>query len=505
MTEFLPLDAPPQAREEQRQRYHLALIGSDLGLWDWDVTTGIVRFSPRWAQIAGYDKSELTEDFATFERLLHPDDLRETKLLLEQYFAGDTDQYEAEFRMKQKSGGWRWVLSRGKISERAANGEPLRVVGTHLDITDRKRAELALGEHIGQFSMAEEVADVGHWRVDLVNDTIFWSDVVYRIHAVDPQMYELDLETAMKFYHPEDRPLVEECVRLAIEEAKPFAFDCRLIGGDGVQRHVTSRGRPILSEDGDVIALFGVFQDVTKRKEAELLKDQFLATVNHELRSPLTSLIGSLDIIAARITDGDLATCARLLEIGRTSAGRLQRLVNDLLDHQEMSQGVMTYDRQETDALLLLEGIHQRHESYARRYGVTLRKDFNPDGAVLRTDAFRLEQALGNLISNACKFSEDGSEVALQASLDGGHVVFTVADKGVGIPEEKHEKVFERFTRLANARDRQIEGTGLGLPIAKEIIKQLGGSIALQSTLGEGTTFTVRLPVERAAADRLAG
>lgn len=135
-----------QALETLRARLAFALDGADDAVWDWNVETGHVEFSPRWAEMAGYTVDELEPHVGAWERMVHPDDLSRLRPTLEAHLAGDTPQYESEFRMRHKDGRWLWILDRGKVVARDADGRPLRAVGTHVDITAGREAEEALRE-----------------------------------------------------------------------------------------------------------------------------------------------------------------------------------------------------------------------------------------------------------------------------------------------------------------------------------------------------------------------
>ena len=295
---------------KQKETLELALAGGDLGLWDWDVTTDKVSFSERWAAMVGYRKSELAEDFSTWERLVEPDDLERTAGELKQFVEGEIPGYEVEFRMRHKDGHWVWVQSKGKIFERDTSGKPTRIVGVHIDVSDRKIKELEIRDQNRQLEMAEAVADMGHWSLDGETGEVEWSDGIFHIHGLDPAHGVQDLKNAINMYHPDDREIVDRHVKEALETGKPFDFQLRIIRADGEIRHVSSRGEGVRDEaNPGRIDVFGIFQDVTEKVLSETRlkehEDRTLALLSNIVDGVLTideeGVIDSCNAASARI------------------------------------------------------------------------------------------------------------------------------------------------------------------------------------------------------------
>lgn len=294
---------------QSREQLALAIEGGDLGLWDANFETRVVRFSPRWAEMLGYGKEEREESFDAWDALVHPEDLKRLRATRDAYFAGDSTAYSAEIRMRHSRGDWRWIVSKGKIFERNAKGEPRRVVGTHMDITSRKRGELALIEQNRHLELAEQVADIGHWRIDLADQSIFWSEGIYEIHGVTPDSYQPELVSAIEFYHPEDRPHVEHAVGRALEEQRPFEFDLRIVRPGGEIRHVRSKGECYPGENGEPGTMFGIFQDVTQ----ETIAAARLEESEEKTRAVLENIVDGVMTVDERgLIDSCNPSCARI-------------------------------------------------------------------------------------------------------------------------------------------------------------------------------------------------
>ncbi len=276
---------------------------------------------------------------------------------------------------------------------------------------------------------------------------------------------------------------------------------------------VSTTKMPLLDGDGRVIGTFGISRDVTAQvgaedtlarqaselsaqnerlRELDRLKDEFIATVSHELRTPLASIIGYIELLRDESMDGP--NTGQFTEVIGRNAEQLLRLVGDLLFLSRMRTGKLAIDLHATDLAGLAAKAVAEMRPQARRKNVELVLSATavPPFAA---DPVRITQLLGNLISNAVKFTGAGGrvEVSIGAQEDGA--VLAVADTGAGIPAADREKIFERFYRSATAARLVVPGTGLGLPIVKAIVEAHGGSITVDSAEGQGSTFTVHLPL----------
>jgi signal transduction histidine kinase len=237
-----------------------------------------------------------------------------------------------------------------------------------------------------------------------------------------------------------------------------------------------------------------VLREVTLEREAERMKDDFFALVSHELRTPLTSIIGYLELVledeSGRLEDDH----RRYLEVVGRNASRLLRLVGDLLFVAQVEAGTMSLEPGEVDLERLVAEALETATPRAEARSLVLEADVAPVPP-LRGDRDRLGQVLDNLVTNAVKFTPPGGRIEVRARAEDGVAVLEVADTGPGIPQEEQEHLFERFFRASSATAEAIPGVGLGLTIVKAITEAHGGSVALDSEVGIGTTFRVELPL----------
>jgi two-component system, NarL family, sensor histidine kinase BarA len=235
--------------------------------------------------------------------------------------------------------------------------------------------------------------------------------------------------------------------------------------------------------------------------ESNRLKSDFLATMSHELRTPLNSILGFSQVLQSSPGLNDKQT--RWVNNIRSSGEQLLALINDILDLAKIEAGKMEVRVSEFSSYDVCEGLLTMFRPLAEKKNIDLRGQFAPDIPPLRQDPVKFQQILSNLLSNAVKFTPEGGRVLLKAETEGDRMVLQVIDTGVGIAPEEQELVFEKFRQGANPLTRDYAGTGLGLSIVRELTKLLGGEVTLQSELGRGSTFTVRLPLHRSEEPRL--
>ncbi len=261
---------------------------------------------------------------------------------------------------------------------------------------------------------------------------------------------------------------------------------------DGSRIVISVNAAPMRDATGAVTGVVASVSDVTRRKEVEQMKDTFVSTVSHELRTPLASLRGFAELMLQR--EFPVEKRREFLTIIHTESVRLGNLINDFLDIQRMESGRHAYDFRAVDLAPLFETTKALFGAGKHR----LRLELPPDLPRVRADPDRIRQVLSNLVSNALKFSPEGSEVTLGARVGDGKVEAWVADQGLGISADALPKLFTKFFRADDKETRGIGGTGLGLALVKEIVEAHGGWVWVESKPGEGSTFSFSLPeVER--------
>ncbi|WP_193609182.1 sensor histidine kinase [Nocardioides lijunqiniae] len=270
------------------------------------------------------------------------------------------------------------------------------------------------------------------------------------------------------------------------------------VGDDPLTRRALSVSARVVRDSGgrfDGAAL--AYKDVTDFMRALSVKDEFVSSVSHELRTPLTSIHGYTQLLLER---DDLPAQARAqLEVVVRNTERLQRLVGDLLHTSQVDEDGVQFQRCEADLAEIVRQAVQAAEPAARENDVRLEVS-TPPHLVLKVDAQRIAQAVDNLVSNAIKYTPRGGEVAVELGIDADRAEITVRDTGVGIDAADRDRLFTRFWRARHAEEQSIQGVGLGLNITRSIVEGHAGRIDVESEVGRGSTFRVRLPLDGAPA-----
>ena len=258
-----------------QERLQLAVSGSSLGLWDWNIATGETYFDAQWKSMLGYKETEIKNTLQGWESLLHPEDRMKVMECLNFYLEGGTDIYEVEFRMLNKAGNWQWIMAMGKVVEYDELAAPLRMAGTHKDISARVAAEAEKTQLIAslqllaeQLQEAQKIARIGNWEFDIEAGIITWSEELFRVYGREgnrpPTMEEL-----LELIHPDDQEKFTQVVHKAVTEGTAYDIDHRIYFTSGEIRHVNGKGQAVKNEFGQVVRLFGTAMDITHRKKAE--------------------------------------------------------------------------------------------------------------------------------------------------------------------------------------------------------------------------------------------
>ena len=342
-----------------------------------------------------------------------------------------------------------------------------------------------------------DTVDVGIVALDAAGRRLLtnsWQSALERSAA--PAEAAPDAEEAQLLLTGQDQetplPLERRPVRRAAS-GESFADYLVRFGEAPGSRVVSTGARPLQDDDGGFRGAVVVFNEVTGLVDALAAKDDVVSTVSHEFRTPLTSIIGNLDL-ALGDSAGLSTTTVRRIEVAQRNAERLLALVSDLL--MSANSTVHVHPRR-TDLASLVDASLGSAQAHAHASRVSLSMDL-PAPLWAHIDPLRIGQALDNLVSNAIKYSPDGGTVHVSASTEQGRVLLHVADDGMGMTAADAERVFTRFFRSPAVREGSIPGAGLGLAITKEIVERHGGSISCRSRPGCGSTFTLELPAEAA-------
>ncbi|MFO7481435.1 PAS domain S-box protein [Oceanibaculum nanhaiense] len=383
-------------------------------------------------------------------------------------------------------------------------GEEAHFVGVLRDITERKDAQRILEKERGLLRQAQEIARLGNWEIASKDGSIYWSPMVYEIFGKDPRTFRPTIENFYEMVHPDDLEALKRHIARA-RETGTYDMVHRIVLPDGAVRHVHERARFEPAPDGTSLFAVGIVQDVTdmvRAKEqaeaASRAKSEFLSSMSHELRTPLNAVMGFAQVleIDEGLTEDQLDSVRTI----RKSGQHLLQLINEILDLARIESGRLELSIEDVGLAELFAESGSLVTPLAAGRDIAVQFARKPSAIAVRGDRTRLNQVLVNLLSNAVKYNRrSGSVVVTALPGDDGMIRIAVADTGAGIPAEKLDELFTPFNRLG-AENTEIEGTGIGLVIAKRLIEGMGGRIGVESRAGAGSTFWFELPGAKLAA-----
>jgi two-component system cell cycle sensor histidine kinase PleC len=494
--------ATPAAQTDEEDLRHFLTLTSDLMV----VSNGdgyLTRANAAFNALLGYADAELKG--LRFTDIVHADDRGRVRscqnsLIHHDDSLGGVIDFEA--RIVSREGKTRWVEWRQKREDGL-------VYSVGRDVTSMKDHEAALQEQAQHLSEAQAIGHMGHWQWTVGLEDITFSDEIYRIFGVERDKFQATLDNMNAMLHRRDVGRLLQSFQRAILERNNYEMEFRIHRPDGGLRHIRCEGRCEMDGEGEVTALFGIMQDITERMlvEAQLrqakdsaerayaAKSQFLANMSHELRTPLNAIIGFSEMMQRQLL-GPIGTERYFDYIAgiRESGEHLLDLISDILDMSKIEAGKYELDLEELNASKIIRLAVHMVEGRAHDARIQLGIDIEHDDLTIVADRRGVMQILLNLLSNAVKFTEPGGSVKVTCATRPDNIVIRVEDTGIGIPANKLSNITRPFEQAANHYTREHEGTGLGLAITKELVELHGGNLYIDSTVGVGTTVTVRLP-----------
>lgn len=367
--------------------------------------------------------------------------------------------------------------------------------------------EEALTESQKSLKNAQRIARTGNWEWDQTTDAMRYSDELYTILKRRPAQLSNSFDALLACVHPDDARTLRHRISAAIESGDEFQMEHRLILPDGDECIVLHHGE-ILRDENENAHINATVQDITERHLLERTKNNLVSNVSHELRSPLTSIVGTLGLAVGGAFGQLPERLQTMLKTADINAKRLGLLIDDLLDIEQTAGGSPTLDLHALSVSEMLNKAIATNKAHADAFDVTFKVEDPVDNLYVIADPGRMARVMANLLSNAAKFSENCDTVTISAVRTGERVAVSVSDKGPGIPNAFRQHVFERFAQADASLTRRDQkgGTGLGLAITKSIIEMHNGEISFSSVCSpspnHGTTFTFTLPRWDEAQDR---
>jgi signal transduction histidine kinase len=388
------------------------------------------------------------------------------------------------------------------------------IIGFALDITLQNQAEQELRKAreelertVDLLDTSQHISKAGGWEYDVSTGAVYRTRYLKQLSGVNEEI--TTIERAISFYEQSDAETIKEGIRNAIEFQQSYSLELRTANGE---KWLRSIGIPIV-KDGETVKVMGAVVDISDRKmaEAELLKaketaeeaalakQQFLSNMSHEIRTPMNAVIGMTHLL---LQENPKPEQLENLNILKFSSENLLSLINDILDYSKIELGKIVFEDIDFNLIELVNSIKQAHNLQAETKGLLFKVKIDSElPVVLVGDPVRLTQILNNLVSNALKFTNEGS-VIVDLSMknvvdDTVEISFTVTDTGIGIDPDLKDYIFESFTQASSDTSRKFGGTGLGLAITKRLIELQGSEIYVESTPGRGSSFSFGLQFKK--------
>jgi PAS domain S-box-containing protein len=372
-------------------------------------------------------------------------------------------------------------------------------------------ASAALAQSEERLRLANEASGTGLWEWNLHSNHVSWSPECYAIHGLVRGEFDGSLESFIGYVHPDDRTRVRATILAAVNDRNVFACDCRIVRPDGSLRWVTKKGRAFFDDNNQPLRLIGTVVDISFRKESELhlldadrRKNEFLATLSHELRNPLAPIRNAVQILL--LAELEVPNAKWATNVIDRQVRQMTRLVDDLLEVSRITTGKLEIRRETLELAAVIREAVETSQPLIEQGGHQLTVDLPPQPVMVNADMIRLAQVFSNLLNNAAKYTEAGGQISIRLETIETSAVVSIKDSGTGISAEMLPHIFEMFMQVDRNVPRSKGGLGIGLTLVRRLVEMHGGSIEARSAgPGQGSAFVVRLPIlaiESAVAER---
>ncbi len=489
---------------KSEERFQLATRATNDVVWDWDLVTNELWWNEGFQKMFGYRADQIEPGIESWTSRLHPDDLKDIGHSIHEVIDSGGHSWAGEYRFRRADGSYALVADRGYVVH-DSEGKPVRMLGSMMDITERKRVEAEL------FKLASivEYTDDAIIGKALDGTILSWNTGAEKLFGYSAE--EVVGKHLPALFPPDRLDEEPQIIERIMRGESIDHYETVRISKEGAHIPISLVVSPIKDADGAIVGISKIARDITERKQIEeelrqardsalesaRLKSEFLANMSHEIRTPMNGVIGMTGLLL----DSELNAEQRdFTETIRSSADSLLTIINDILDFSKIEAGKLHFEMLDFDMRTIVESTVELLAERAQAKEIELASlvDSNVPTQV-RGDAGRLRQVLVNLVSNAVKFTETG-EVTVRATKESEtdtHVMirYAVNDTGIGISPEAARRLFQAFTQADGSTTRKYGGTGLGLAISRQIVELMGGKIGVESEPGKGSTFwfTVRL------------
>ena len=480
-----------QALQASQERLSRAIQIETVGVIFFKTNGRVTEANDAFLRMSGYSQSDLQIGLVRWDRMTPPEWMPQSLQAVEEFNTrGRTLPYEKE--CIRKDGSRWWALF---AASRIAADEGVEFI---IDITESKLAEEKLRESEERFRTMADSSPMMIWvtdaagRIEFVNRSYLEFFGISRERAAQLSWSEI--------VHSDDREYLE-AFRVALRDRQPLHARGRVKRHDGEWRWIASRGNPRLGPAGEVTGYVGSSADVTELiksqealREADRRKDEFLATLAHELRNPLAPIRNSLQIL--RLSGSSEPATEQVYEMMERQVNQMVRLVDDLLEISRITRGQIELRKEHVSLATVIQSAVEVSKPLIEDAHHDLAISLPSEPLMFEADPVRLEQIVSNLLNNAAKYTNPGGRIWLAAQRESDHVVISVRDSGIGILPDMLPLIFEMFTQIEHSTSRTQGGLGIGLTLVRSLVEMHGGKVEARSEgPGKGSEFIVRLPL----------
>ena len=421
---------------------------------------------------------------------IHPDDIRE---IVENAFevAIKTGIYKYEARVVRPDNTICWIRTQGKVFF-DEDKKPLKIIGTLRDVTEEKQFQQVLQESESKFRLLADSLPQLIWTADTTGKIFYYNQNVYDYSGLTSE--QLLKDGWIQLIHPDDRESNIKSWMESIKTGKDFLFEHRFRRYDGEYRWQLSRALPQRDAAGNIQMWVGSSTDIQEIKEQDQQKDYFISMASHELKTPLTSVKGYVQMLQMMHEKSEDSFLKNSLNIMDKQIKTLTKLITELLDLSKIKSGGLNFYKEHFEIKDLINEIVHEVKHINPHYEIHV---LVTENAMVYADRDRIGQVLINFFTNAIKYSPESKLIKVECNIEDNIAIIAVQDFGIGISKKDQEKVFERFYRVEGKNERTFPGFGIGLFIASEIIKRHNGKIKVKSDFGKGSVFSFELPLHK--------
>jgi len=491
------------------ERYKLALQGANEGFWDYDVKKQQIYFSSRWMSMLGFTEKEETQTLSFWQELYHPEDKEGVIRAMEAHLDKRTPVFSVQYRVRKQTGEYMWVEESGKAMW-DEKGKPARMAGVTKDIGNIKRVQEVLESRTSELEHAQEKIVAEIRNVEKFQKVVDSSTQAAAI--TDPQgsiiYVNAAWETLNQYTSTEALGRNPKILKSGKTAPEVFVALWEKIHA-GLPYHteeVTNRRKdgseylaglwiyPIV-DDGKIVFFVSLLEDITQRKEVDRAKTEFVSLASHQLRTPLSAIRWYSEMLLSKYV-GELNEKQQQY-VKEIYAGNLRmvELVNALLNVSRIDLGTFAIEPEDIDLFEVCDSVLSELTPQIVEKKQSVNRIYDQKVGLYKGDKKLLRIIFQNFLSNSVKYTQPEGQVVVEIARRDPDLLIRVGDNGYGIPKAQQGKIFEKLFRADNVRQKDTEGTGLGMYIVKAIVEQSGGKIWFDSEENKGTTFYVTLPI----------